>query len=527
MSSPSKEKKGIFTAWLEQLQQESWQLELLISGFALFGIHKSKDLIFTFQEYLTFEYSSPIYSLFHQVLAVGWKIFFFNLLVHVILRGLWIGAIGLRYVSGGIDFDSLGYSPYFTDYLKKSVGDYDDFIEELEKICSVIFSYTFLLFLFFVSIMSTTFFVSLPMQIAKVFGLEIGEGLGTLFLGFYAIAYVLIGLIVFIDFLTIGAFKKIDDPTVAKIYSWIYIFYSITTLTFLYRPLIYNFIDNKYTRPLFYFSIPYILAILFYNKAFTTHSFPHLPNEDDLRKQGLVVNDYWYEDLAEKQIARSTELDEEAKYKLQLPHVILSAYNMKEPFASILVRIYPDDSKLLKEKMDIPPIHKTGLTFSLFSEKLEPDSIREDIEASFFDQMMEFSRESRAMRDSIKRNRKSKEKKKVFRKHRDSVRQEFTNVVELKQQSLLEYDQEKQTRILEAYTSFIQISIDSVDYTDSLTCRFSKTDNSHKRALRCNFPIRYLDTGNHTLTFNRTLYSRSSRDSTRTRTYKLPFVKQF
>ncbi|MGB4960699.1 MAG: hypothetical protein WBO36_14550, partial [Saprospiraceae bacterium] len=40
--------KSVFKEWLEKLQQESWQLELLISGFAIFGIYSARGLIVDF-----------------------------------------------------------------------------------------------------------------------------------------------------------------------------------------------------------------------------------------------------------------------------------------------------------------------------------------------------------------------------------------------------------------------------------------------------------------------------------------------
>ncbi len=33
--------RSFFKEWLEKLQQESWQLELIISGFALYGVYNS------------------------------------------------------------------------------------------------------------------------------------------------------------------------------------------------------------------------------------------------------------------------------------------------------------------------------------------------------------------------------------------------------------------------------------------------------------------------------------------------------
>ena len=38
-------RKKQLTEWLEQLQQESWQLELVISGVLLFGVWEARPII--------------------------------------------------------------------------------------------------------------------------------------------------------------------------------------------------------------------------------------------------------------------------------------------------------------------------------------------------------------------------------------------------------------------------------------------------------------------------------------------------
>ena len=162
--------KSFFSEWLEKLQQESWQLELLISGLALFGIYESQDLLIELRMYVQSNsegMTKVSQNFFIGILGVGWKIFFINLLIHVILRGLWIGAIGLRYVSQDIDYEALNYSEYFTQMLKNRVGAFDDFIEKLEKICSVLFAYTFLLFLLFFSL---SFFFFQIVFLSKLIG---------------------------------------------------------------------------------------------------------------------------------------------------------------------------------------------------------------------------------------------------------------------------------------------------------------------------------------------------------------------
>jgi len=52
LGDTNKTKKGFFSEWLEQLQQESWQLELLISGLALFGIWESRGLLQRLEYYV-------------------------------------------------------------------------------------------------------------------------------------------------------------------------------------------------------------------------------------------------------------------------------------------------------------------------------------------------------------------------------------------------------------------------------------------------------------------------------------------
>ena len=133
-----------FRKWLNKLQQESWQLELIISGFAIYGLISSIDAINAKgAEYIAADIGEFAITWFVAFVCV-W-IFIFNLVLHVLLRGLWIGAIGLRYVSGDIDYNKLNYSDKFTTYLQRKVGSFDKYISRLENYCSILFSITFLL----------------------------------------------------------------------------------------------------------------------------------------------------------------------------------------------------------------------------------------------------------------------------------------------------------------------------------------------------------------------------------------------
>ena len=52
-----------------------------------------------------------------------------NLIFHVVLRGVWISTVGLRYVSEDIDFDVFRLHPRFDRFLRKHVISFDHYIE--------------------------------------------------------------------------------------------------------------------------------------------------------------------------------------------------------------------------------------------------------------------------------------------------------------------------------------------------------------------------------------------------------------
>ncbi|WP_373395991.1 hypothetical protein V8V91_15465 [Algoriphagus halophilus] len=93
------EKKQEELSWLENLQRNSWEPEVIISGITLAFLFAFPSQLFEFAAYLIQDlgtgflpaililiYSSTIISVF--------KIFF---VVHLILRFVWAGLLGLSY----------------------------------------------------------------------------------------------------------------------------------------------------------------------------------------------------------------------------------------------------------------------------------------------------------------------------------------------------------------------------------------------------------------------------------------------
>ena len=256
-----KNEKQTLSNWLEILQQESWHLELLISGFAIFLLVGARDPLnlFIYNSSVT---STGIIAIdlaltVPSIILIGsWFVLLINLIVHVMFRGLWVSTIGLRYVSGDIDFNSLELTPKFKSFLEHRIVNFDTFINRLEKLCSSIFGFTFLIIFVIIST-GLFFFLASGLILLSAWS---PSPMDVFFEGVVFI-YFVGGGIYLIDFISLGWLKKL--PKIGRFYFPLYLFYSLITLSFIYRPLYYNLIDNKFGRKVVLFLIPYGLLFLF------------------------------------------------------------------------------------------------------------------------------------------------------------------------------------------------------------------------------------------------------------------------
>lgn len=242
--------------WLEKLQRESWNLELLVSGFSIFLLIQASEGLLWVLDYVNLHISlngnveGMLRTFIITLILASW-VLTFNLVMHVFLRGFWIGTVGLRSVQSSIDLDEMGYSEYFTERLKKRVPTLDQMLERLDTLSSVIFAFTFLvvfmmfsLFLFFsaislftyIFILGLTEYVSAESGFGKILftGVKISV-LFSLFMGF----------IYFMDTLSLGFFKRYK--WVSKIYYPFYRIIGVITMAGIYRSIYYSLI-NRFSK---------------------------------------------------------------------------------------------------------------------------------------------------------------------------------------------------------------------------------------------------------------------------------------
>ena len=147
---PTVKQEEQISQWLKKLERESWQLELLVSAFTIFLLIMAMGSYDDFTQKIsyTFDLGDSVLSfvyIFLLLLGLSIKALVVFLVLHLMLRGFWIGSIGLRSVQASVDFEKLNYSEFFTDKLKRKVISLDNLVVMLDEICSLIFSFAFLI----------------------------------------------------------------------------------------------------------------------------------------------------------------------------------------------------------------------------------------------------------------------------------------------------------------------------------------------------------------------------------------------
>jgi len=237
--------------WLEYLQKESWHLELLVSGFSIFLLVQAYEGLSNISDYLNLhvalsEQMNGLVRTFVKILTIGSLILTFNLILHVFIRGFWVGTVGLRSVQDRINIEALDYSEFFTKKLKESVSTLDKLLEKLDTLASVIFAFTFLVIFMFLSLFLYFSVASLLNYGGASLFNNLNDGVVKTVLfalnGIAFLAWLIMGLVYMIDTLSLGWMKKFQR--VSKIYYPIYKIMGVVTLAGMYRSIYYSLISR-------------------------------------------------------------------------------------------------------------------------------------------------------------------------------------------------------------------------------------------------------------------------------------------
>lgn len=492
-------------SWLERMQQDSWQLELLISGISLYMIWESRHFLFL-QEF-AFSVSSDIGSdasfdpttVFLMIFFSGsWAILITNQVLHIAGRALWVGAIGLRSVSADIDYSALHYHPVFEHFLRKRVGSFDDFIDRLERFCSVVFAYSYLLIFLFLGWMVCGILAMLILPLSPDGGFQ----------GFRYVIYFIFFLfctIYFFDFVTLGRIKRSKVNWIVKAYMPIYRVMGWITFSALYRPLLYNFLDHRYAKRLLKFSVPYMIVVFvgiayLEEEGFPKDNFMAFDAESQFVKNifSPLTVDYRYYDDLRTEWASSVSWNFQNNTKrisdLVIQDFSLSEYRVADGLLFIFGRLYESDGYYLSAKKDFE-------TFSFWDSEYELWQVE-------------------ALGDSIRQLRKE-----LYKTYEgcDSCSHLMEKVRIETNQYLRDKASLEAERHLTSLKELFEISIDGRLVSPSLDCHYFRHPNASEQGLRWIVPVDSLDAGSHIINVKRYRYHRRAKKIMSKKECSLPF----
>ena len=241
--------------WLKTIQLNSWEAELLVSALVLYALFQVPDFIEQWH-LRNFDRGSQFHRFFtFMIIAV--QLLKFGYIFHIMVRGLWVASVGLSYVfPKGIDKDFLKFKGRFDKELntKKSLVNN---VLRLEELSSLFYGISFLAFGVLLGVGTLLFtFILLSQEM----GQAISAGnltLGAIYVGAFFIYLILI-ILVFIDFLTNGLFRRID--WMAKWFYPVALFFRVVTLSFLYRRSMLVLVSN--TKGWKSYLVPFIVLIV-------------------------------------------------------------------------------------------------------------------------------------------------------------------------------------------------------------------------------------------------------------------------
>lgn len=237
--------------WLKTIQLNSWEAELLISALVLYTLFQIPDYLDQWA-LQSFERGSRLHRLF-SLIEKAIRLLSFGYILHILVRGVWVASVGLSYVfPKGIDQHSLKFKGNFNKELNKS-GSLVKMVLRLEQLSSIIYGISFIFFGTLIGFASFIFSFILFFELITPLMNENSYLAGVI--GIFILFYFLLTILVFIDFLTNGYFRRKNWS--ADWFYYVAFFFRIVTLSFLYRRSLLVLISN--TKGWKSYLIPFIV----------------------------------------------------------------------------------------------------------------------------------------------------------------------------------------------------------------------------------------------------------------------------
>lgn len=230
---------------LRELTTQSWNLELVISGAALFATLQIPDVlneVFDYFRYNLMSHTEGIKGMFpvlaYSMVKATCYVLFLAFLINFVMRAFWVGLVGLLAVyPAGVQYDRLPLSTaHSRQRMANELGPLDRYILRLDRRCNVVFAVAFLFVIMLIIIATVYLLILLSYTVLQpLVPAPILNVIKYASYGFYAL-FMLTGLLL--------AFKKVrEHPTGTKVHA---AYQNMGKLMYLgmYEP--YMFISNTF-----------------------------------------------------------------------------------------------------------------------------------------------------------------------------------------------------------------------------------------------------------------------------------------
>ncbi len=236
--------------WLKNLQENSWELELLISGGAIFSLFQLSDLFIDWVQNMRVTSHLPGAGMVMIIGMFGLKVLSLGFTLHLILRAYWLALICINYVfPNGINQSKLKIQkPYVFKHMS---GDLKEQIIKVDGNCGLVMYMSIVsAFAIFGLIVLSIFLVAMSYMILPIIGEENKEGIFGLIVNLlllYIIDLVSFGLlrkIPLLSYLTFPVFKIFDLVSFRPLYERSLLMFStnIRKWRFILAALVFSFI---------------------------------------------------------------------------------------------------------------------------------------------------------------------------------------------------------------------------------------------------------------------------------------------
>ena len=355
---PMLKSRGAGSGGLDELERDSWQLELLVTGFALAGMLSGYGEVTEWigDTIRQFDKQTPdsIVAVFVISCAgLAYIITIVNFFAHVVIRCLWIGAIGSRSVMGDTVPLRRPLAPVFHDFLRRRAGRFDQYIRRLDDMASLIFAMTFLVIGILLSFFAG-FIVLVGVVALFPAATDIPGWLRYLAAG-GIVTYLLLALVYMIDFFTLGYLKRFRR--FSRFYYPVYRLFGWITLARLYRPLYYNLLNRRGGGWLIAVLVGYCILFI-------------VATTIEIRPNRYVAAEFFSESANSRYVMDTDHYaDEEDK---QLGDLILPSELVQGPVLKVRIPLISDYIDYVKKTCPTLPVHyRTVVHVGMFTSAQE------------------------------------------------------------------------------------------------------------------------------------------------------------